>query len=116
MDMKGTVYWQIFSDTWNFFKNHMPPPALDGAESWDKIVETCGRIMDKYRQCPEGEFAKSLLLCVVAELDRLARTTSKERQIEVKGDEPYGTSAEIPRSAAILDAGGASEKAEGEGR
>ena len=74
MDLKGSVYWQVFKDVWDFFKTNLPAPSVDDSESWDKIVGTCGQIMNKYRQCPEGELAKSLLLCVLDELDRLARS------------------------------------------
>ena len=74
MDLKGSGYWRVFVDVWNFFKDSMPAPTAADAESWDKIVGTCGQIMNKYRQCPEGELAKSLLLCVLDELDRLARS------------------------------------------
>ena len=68
--------------------------------------------MNKYRRTEIASFATALFIDVIDELDRQCR----ERQIEVKGDEQHGTSAEIPRSAAILDDGGASEKTEGEGK
>ena len=116
MDMKGTVYWSIFEDTWSFFKSHMPPPDVDDPKAWDEITGEIGNLMDAYRPLPQGSFAVALFVATLDELDRLARTTSRNRQIEVKGDERNGASAEIPRSAAILDNGGASEKTEGEGR
>ncbi len=116
MDMKGTVYWSIFEDTWSFFKSHMPPPDVDDPKAWDEITGEIGKLMDAYRPLPQGSFAVALFVAALDELDRLARTTSRERQIEAKGDEQHRTSAEIPRSAGVLADGGASEKAEGEGR
>lgn len=74
MDMKGHVYWQIFAEVWMFFKSHMPAPLTSDDNAWDEIIRSYGQVMDKYRQYPEGELAKSLLLCVVDELDRLARS------------------------------------------
>ncbi len=112
MDLKGSVYWNLFRDCWDFFKGCLPAPSLNDAERWDAIVGTAGQLMNKYRRTEIASFGTSLVLAVIDELDRL----SKNCQIEVKGDEQHGTSAEIPRSAAILDNGGASEKTEGEGR
>ena len=112
MDLKGSVYWNLFRDCWDFFKGCLPAPSLNDAERWDAIVGTAGQLMNKYRRTEIASFGTSLVLAVIDELARL----SKNCQIEVKGDEQHGTSAEIPRSAAILDNGGASEKTEGEGR
>ena len=109
MDMRNSIYWQIFSDTWSFFKSHMPPPDVDDSEAWDEITGEIGNLMDTFRPLPQGPFAVALFVSVLDELDRLARTTSRERQIEAKGDEQRGTSAEIPRSAVVLADGGASE-------
>lgn len=108
-NLRNTAYWGIFESVWTFFKSHLPPPDVDDSEAWDEITGEIGKLMDAFRPLPQGPFAVALFVSVLDEFDRLARTTSKERQIEVNGDEQHGTSAEIPRSAAILDDGGASE-------
>lgn len=101
-NLRNTAYWGIFESVWTFFKLHLPPPDVDDPKAWDEITGEIGNLMDAFRPLPQGPFAVALFVSVLDELDRLARTTSRERQIEVKGDEQHGTSAEIPRSAVVL--------------
>ncbi len=101
-NLRNTAYWGIFESVWTFFKLHLPPPDVDDSEAWDEITGEIGNLMDAFRPLPQGSFAVALFVAALDELDRLARTTSRERQIEAKGDEQHGTSAEIPRSAVVL--------------
>lgn len=101
-NLRNTAYWGIFESVWTFFKLHLPPPDVDDPKAWDEITGEIGNLMDAFRPLPQGPFAVALFVSVLDELDRLARTTSRERQIEVKGDEQHGMGAEIQRFAVVL--------------
>lgn len=98
MDLKGSIYWDLFRDCWDFFKASLPVPSIDDAERWDVIIGTAGQYMNKYRKTEIASFATALFIDVIDELDRQCR----ERQLEMKGGEVHGTGTEIQRSAEIL--------------
>ena len=74
MDLKGSVYWDLFRDCWDFFKASLPAPSLNDAERWDAIVGTAGQLMNKYRRTEIASFGTSLVLAALDELDRISRS------------------------------------------
>lgn len=80
MDLKSSVYWQIFGDVWNYFKKFYPPQNDD--KYWDSAVGEIENLIKKY-QGGEGEkLAQGLILATLTELERLNRIDEKENQDE----------------------------------
>lgn len=76
MDLKSSVYWQVFGDVWQYFKQFYPPQNND--EYWDKAIAEIENLIKKY-QGGEGEkLAQDLILSVLTELGRLNRLNEKE--------------------------------------
>ncbi len=78
MDFKDSIYWQIYGDIWSFHKNYADVQTDDSY--WDSVVSECGSICKKYMGKPENEFAKSLVLNVVDELERIYRRDRNEKK------------------------------------
>lgn len=68
MNFKQTVYWQIYGDIFALHKKYAEPEGND--EFWSALISEADKVYTKYRASPEGEFAKSLLLAVAAEVER----------------------------------------------
>lgn len=68
MDFKGTVYWQIYGNIFDFHKKFADIQESDAY--WDSMISEGSSVYKKYENKPEGEFAKQLIFCVIDELDR----------------------------------------------
>ena len=72
MDIKKSVYWEIFSLTWQYFKMFYLPQSDDNDEYWGKACEAADNLYEKFDEFTEGkEFGKALLLAVVNELENI---------------------------------------------
>ena len=76
MNFCNSVYWKIYGDIWNYHKQFADIQESD--EYWDNVVKFAGEVYRKYEGKPEGEFAKSLVLIVVDELERIYRRDRNE--------------------------------------
>lgn len=74
IDFKKTSYWSIYMDIFNLHKKFSEP--VDAEEFWSALVTEADTVYKKYRAYPEVDFAKSLLLAVVAEIERSYKTAS----------------------------------------
>lgn len=79
MNFKESVYWTLYADIVNFHRQYAAVREDD--EYWQQVVDASGELYEKYKTLPEGEFAKSLILCILDELDRL----DKERRLRNNG-------------------------------
>ena len=67
MNLKDSIYWQIFGDVWTFFKKYADVQADD--EYWQTVVDEADKLHEKYKGKPEEGFAKCLILDVISELE-----------------------------------------------
>lgn len=75
-DFKQTVYWKIYGDVFAFHKKYAEVREDD--EYWERVVNVSGEVYEKYKTLPEGEFAKSLILCILDELERIYKDMPKK--------------------------------------
>ena len=61
-------YFIIWSEAWQFHKQFAGMAGSD--KDWEKLVQISEEIMKKHEKEPQANFMKSLLLAVVAEIER----------------------------------------------
>ena len=71
MDFKKQ-YFSQWGEAWNFHQKWYDNDGKD--KTWDQIIKEAGTLMR------ESEFLKSLVLCVIDELDRIVKQKRKEGQ------------------------------------
>lgn len=79
MNFKESIYWKIYGDIFALHKKYVEP--IDADEFWGELVAESNNIYKKYKDLPEGEFAKALLLAVAAEIER---SYTEMRQLQNK--------------------------------
>lgn len=67
MDFKK-VYFDLWGEAWQFHKQFSGMEGTD--KEWSELVQTSEEIMKKHEKEPQANFMKSLLLAVVAEIER----------------------------------------------
>lgn len=67
MDFKQR-YFNIWSEAWQLHKKFAGMAGND--EEWGELVQTSEEIMKEYEKEPQANFMKSLLLAVLAEIER----------------------------------------------
>lgn len=75
MDLKGTNYWKICGDCFNFLKQSLPVQEAD--EYWDHVVHEADVIFRKYENTDEKDFAKDQVLSVITELEHIYKRQRK---------------------------------------
>ncbi len=78
MNFKETIYWALYADIWGFHKKYADVKEDDAF--WEQVVDEAHVIYEKYKDKPEGEFAKNLILDVCDELDRTFRRQQNEKK------------------------------------
>lgn len=76
MNLKDSIYWQIFSDLWLYFKRCVEPERLD----WSAAVDGAAELGHKYENTPQFEFVKELLFAVLDEIEKIR--SPKNGQLE----------------------------------
>lgn len=76
MNFKETAYWTLYADIVNFHRKFAEVREDD--EYWERVVNASGEVYEKYKTLPEGEFAKSLILCILDELERIYKDMPKK--------------------------------------
>lgn len=74
IDLRNTIYFQISTETWNFFKQSLPTRNSD--EYWASILAEGERIAKKYEDTAQATFAKDQLFAIINELERIKRAGS----------------------------------------
>lgn len=64
MDRKK-AYYEVITDAWNLLKDHM-----DGAD-FEKEYQQIKDLEQKYKDKPEFDFAKDIIVSVMTEINRL---------------------------------------------
>lgn len=78
MNFKSTIYWTLYADIWGFHKKYADVKEEDAF--WEQVVDEAHVIYEKYKDKPEREFAKKLLLAVVDELEDYYRRNQSESE------------------------------------
>lgn len=87
MDFK-TQYFQIWQQVWNLHKKYYNIRADDEA-AWQMLNRECEQLDQQYKNKPEQRFVQSLLLGIIAELEREAsslmsmKKNSRLRQVVI---------------------------------
>ena len=69
MNLKGTVYWDVFTDIWGLFKKHVGGQRSDAY--WQNVTDDARALGKKYADTPQYQFAKGLIFAVLDELERV---------------------------------------------
>ena len=75
------IYFNVWQELWNFHKKYAFVDLNDD-QTWKALTEEADKLHEKYACQAQGDFANSLLLAVVAEIDKKAFVINDER---VKG-------------------------------
>lgn len=78
MNFKESAYWTLYADIVNFHRKFAEVREDD--EYWERVVNVSGEVYEKYKTLPEGEFAKSLTLCILDELERIYKDMPKKHE------------------------------------
>ena len=71
MDFKQQ-YFSIWREVWDLHKKYHNIRA-DDEKAWERLDQECKQLDQQYKNKSEQKFAQSLLLAVIAELEREAR-------------------------------------------
>lgn len=80
MDLKGTPYWSIYTETFQFFKKALPVQRSQAY--WDGILKSGNAITEKYVNTPFYEFAMAQVSAIISELERVS-SAEKEKKIDI---------------------------------
>ena len=61
-------YFDIWREVWDFHKKFSEMLGTD--EEWTTVIKETGEFEGKYKNTPQHEFAKQLILAVLDELER----------------------------------------------
>lgn len=75
MDFRET-YFEIWKSAWDFHKRFADMKGTD--EEWESVIDVSGKTVEKFRGKPGYEFAKSLILVTIDELERRDKINRKE--------------------------------------
>ena len=74
IDLRSSIYFQISAETWQFFKTAMP--VKDNDSYWASILAGGERIVEKYKNTQQSQFAKDQVFTIINELERIRRAGS----------------------------------------
>lgn len=63
------IYFNVWQELWNFHKKYAFVDLNDD-QTWKALTEEADKLHEKYARQAQGDFANSLLLAVVAEIDK----------------------------------------------
>lgn len=74
IDLRGSIYFQINAEAWNFFKSSLP--AQNSDQYWASVLAEGERLARKYEGTAQSEFARDQIFAVVNELERVRKAGS----------------------------------------
>lgn len=74
IDLRNSIYFEINAAVWNFFKQSLPIQNSD--EYWASILAGGERIVEKYKNTQQSQFAKDQVFTIINELERIRRAGS----------------------------------------
>lgn len=82
MDFRET-YFEIWETAWNFHEQFAGMGGTD--QEWERVVDAAGEIVENYKGTLQYEFVKSLIMAIIAELERVdKRRRSEDMENEKK--------------------------------
>lgn len=79
MDFRDT-YFNIWKSAWDFHKQFADMTGTD--EDWQRAVDTSGEIVESYRNKPQYNFMKDLVLAVISEIERVDKRQREDNKHE----------------------------------
>ena len=78
MNFKESAYWTLYADIVNFHRKY----AEVGEDDlyWSAVTNEASALYKKHENTPEKEFAKSLILCILDELERIYKDMPKKHE------------------------------------
>lgn len=76
MNIKETPYFALYGDIYRLHGKYIEPVADDSF--WSALTADADTLYKKYKDTPQGEFAKSLILAICQEIE-----ASYKRRIDV---------------------------------
>ena len=76
MDLKGTAYWEIYGEVFQFFKAVLPVRHDQGY--WNEVLQRGYVISRKYANTPYYDFAFAQVAAVIGELERLSKDDKRQ--------------------------------------
>lgn len=77
MDLKGTIYWNIYGDVFALMKELLP--VQDTEQYWDAATQKGDALCQKYNNTEGESFAKAQVMSVFNELDRIGKKERSKR-------------------------------------
>lgn len=74
IDLHNTIYFRISVETWNFFKQSLPIQNSD--QYWASILAGGERIVEKYKNTQQSQFAKDQVFTIINELEHIKKAGS----------------------------------------
>ena len=74
MDLKGTPYWEIYGEVFQFFKQALPVQNND--HYWGDVLAAGEAIVKRYENTAQAAFAEDQVFSIVNELERLKKVGS----------------------------------------
>ena len=76
MDFR-TQYFEIWQQAWNLHKKYYNIRA-DDEQKWQQLDKECEQLHGQYKKRPQQKFVESLLLSVIAELERESKHEQRD--------------------------------------
>lgn len=74
IDLKNTIYWKAFSDSWQVMKSFYPTEKPQNEDLYyTSLISMVETVANKYKGTEAERFIKTQLLSVTEELERLER-------------------------------------------
>lgn len=76
MDLKGTPYWEIYGEVFQFFKKALPVQNND--HYWDEVLAQGDAITKKYAGTAYYQFAFNQVSAIISELESFSDKKRKK--------------------------------------
>lgn len=74
INLKDSPYREIYSQCWQFFKQALP--VQDNDRYWGEILTEGEKVVKKYENTQQSQFARDQIFAVVNELERIRKAGS----------------------------------------
>lgn len=74
IDLRNSIYFTINAAAWNFFKESLP--VQDDDRYWKEVLREGEKIVEKYENTQQSQFARDQVFAVISELERIRKAGS----------------------------------------
>lgn len=74
IDLRNSIYFQINAEAWQFFKQALP--VQDNDRYWGEILTEGEKVVKKYENTQQSQFAKDQVFAAISELERICKAGS----------------------------------------